>query len=72
MVGPGDETIPQSKPLLGQIVKQGRVVKPTLDLHHCRRYFQAEFARLPAANRALYIPARYTVEDQPQYAANSI
>jgi hypothetical protein len=61
-----DEKIPQSKPLLGQVVKQGRVVTPTIDLHGCRRHFQAEFAKLPAAYKALDEPARYPVEVSPK------
>ncbi len=65
IIGLRDEKIPQSKPLLGQVVKQGRVVTPTVDLHRCRRRFQAEFARLPAEYKALHEPARYSVEVSP-------
>jgi nicotinate phosphoribosyltransferase len=60
-----DETIPQSTPLLGQVVKQGRGVAPITDLHHCRRKFRSEFALLPAAYKALRAPARYPVEVSP-------
>lgn len=65
IIGLRDEKIPQSTPLLGQVVKQGRGVKPIVDLPDCRRHFQAEFARLPAAYKALHEPARYSVEVSP-------
>ncbi len=65
IIGLHDETIPQSTPLLGQVVKQGRVVVPTDDLPGCRRRFKAEFARLPAEYKALHEPARYSVEVSP-------
>lgn len=65
IIGLRDEKIPQSKPLLGQVMKQGRVVTPTVDLPSCRRHFQAEFARLPAAYKALHEPACYSVEVSP-------
>jgi nicotinate phosphoribosyltransferase len=65
IIGLRDETIPHSKPLLGQVVKQGRVVTPPADLSSCRRRFQTEFARLPAACKALHEPARYPVEVSP-------
>jgi nicotinate phosphoribosyltransferase len=66
IIGLRDEKIPQSKLLLGQVVKQGRVVTPTVDLPGCRRHFQAEFARLPAAYKSLHEPARYPVEVSPK------
>jgi nicotinate phosphoribosyltransferase len=65
IIGLPDETIPQSKPLLGLVVKQGRVVTPIADLPSCRRRFQTEFARLPSAYKALLQPARYPVEVSP-------
>lgn len=65
IIGLRDEKIPHAKPLLGQVVRQGRVVTPTVDLPSCRRHFQAEFARLPAAYKALHEPARYSVEVSP-------
>jgi nicotinate phosphoribosyltransferase len=66
IIGLRDEKIPQSKSLLSQVVKQGRVVTPTIDLPSCRRYFKAEFARLPAAYKALHEPSRYPVEVSPK------
>ena len=65
IIGLRDEKIPNAKPLLSQVVKQGRVVTTTGDLPSCRRHFQAEFARLPAAYKALHEPARYSVEVSP-------
>lgn len=66
IIGLRDEKVPQAQPLLGQVVKQGRVVTPTVDLHSCRRHFQAEFAKLPAAYKALHEPSRYPVEVSPK------
>jgi nicotinate phosphoribosyltransferase len=65
IIGFRDEKIPQSKPLLDAVVKQGRVVASPIDLDSCRRRFQSEFARLPAAYKALHEPERYPVEVSP-------
>jgi nicotinate phosphoribosyltransferase len=65
IIGLRDEQIPQSKPLLEAVLKQGRILVPIADLKSCRQHFQAEFARLPDAFKALSDPARYSVEVSP-------
>lgn len=52
-------------PLLRKVMEHGRLLHPLPSLDESRRYFLAEFARLPQAYKALRAPLRYPVHLTP-------
>lgn len=59
------EAIPESTPLLQAVMANGQITRPRPKLSECRDYFQAQFARLPAAHKALRDPTPYPVSLSP-------
>jgi nicotinate phosphoribosyltransferase len=56
-----DERISEGSPLLAPVMAGGRITRPLPTLNECRDYFQAQFARLPAAHKSLQDPTPYPV-----------
>jgi hypothetical protein len=52
-------------PLLQPVMANGRITRPLPSLAECRDYFQDQFARLPAAHKALQDPTPYPVSLSP-------
>jgi nicotinate phosphoribosyltransferase len=63
------EQMPGGRPLLRQVMKEGRILGPLPTLQELRRHFQEEFARLPEPYKDLHSPAKYTVEVSPGIAS---
>ena len=59
------ESIPGGTPLLQPVMAGGRITRPLPTLSECRDYFQAQFARLPAAHKVLQDPTSYPVSLSP-------
>ncbi len=64
-----DEEVSGGRPLLRQVMKEGRILGPLPTLQELRRRFQEEFARLPEAYKDLRAPATYPVEVSPGIAS---
>jgi nicotinate phosphoribosyltransferase len=60
-----DEAMPAGTPLLQPVMANGRSIRPLPALTESRDYFQAQFARLPEAHKALQDPSRYPVSLSP-------
>jgi hypothetical protein len=63
------EAIPGGTPLLEPVMANGRITRPLPDLPESRDYFQHQFARLPAAHKALQAPTPYPVSLSPGLTA---
>jgi nicotinate phosphoribosyltransferase len=61
IIGLRDENNPQAKPLLEQVMDQGRLLRPHPQLKTCREYFLSELKRLPMNYRSLSHPPVYPV-----------
>ncbi len=59
------EAMPAGTPLLQPVMANGRITRPQPSLRECRDYFQDQFARLPAAHKALQDPTPYPVSLSP-------
>jgi nicotinate phosphoribosyltransferase len=55
------EAMPAGTPLLQPVMANGRITRPLPSLTESRDYFQAQFARLPEAHKALQDPTPYPV-----------
>ncbi len=64
-----DEAIPETVPLLQQVMAHGQVVQPLPTLAASREYFLKEFAKLPMNYKSLENPALYPVQISPGLAA---
>ena len=69
IIGLRKENIPQAKPLLEQVMDQGRLLRPHPPLKTCREYFLSELKRLPMNYRSLSQPPVYPVRISPALAA---
>jgi nicotinate phosphoribosyltransferase len=49
-------------PLLLQVMRDGKRISPSPRLHDVREYAKQELAKLPAGNRRLHNPAKYSVQ----------
>jgi nicotinate phosphoribosyltransferase len=68
IIGLRNENIPQAKPLLEQVMDQGRLLRPHPPLKTCREYFLSELKRLPMNYRSLSHPPVYPVRISPDLA----
>jgi nicotinate phosphoribosyltransferase len=68
-IGLREETIPQARPLLEPVVRQGRLARPHPTLPACREYFLSDLKRLPMKYQSLHQPAAYPVGLSPALAA---
>ena len=60
-----DEAVSAGSPLLETVMQGGRITRPLPALQANRDYFRGQFARLPAAYKAIQDPARYPVSLSP-------
>ena len=63
------ETMAGAEPRLQPVMRQGRRISPPVALEDSRRFFQAEFARLPDTYKDLTAPAPFPVDLSPGLAA---
>jgi len=55
------EAMPEGTSLLQPVMANGRIIRPLPSLRESREYFKDQFARLPAAHRAIQDPTPYPV-----------
>ena len=60
-----DEAVAGGEPRLKPVMRRGGIIRPQPDLHDSRKYFQAQFARLPEPYKALEEPPSYPVALSP-------
>jgi nicotinate phosphoribosyltransferase len=59
------EAMPEGTPLLQPVMANGRIIRPLPSLRESRDYFKDQFARLPAAHKAIQDPTPYPVSLSP-------
>ena len=60
-----DEAVAGAEPRLFPVMRRGEIIRPQPDLNDSRKYFQAQFARLPEPYKALQEPPSYPVALSP-------
>jgi nicotinate phosphoribosyltransferase len=60
-----DEPVAGAQPLLLPVMRDGKILAPPPTLKEARAYCKEQFARLPAAYKALKAPAAYPVDRSP-------
>jgi nicotinate phosphoribosyltransferase len=65
VIGRADESLPDASPLLSEVLRDGKRLRPDPTLEELRARFAQEFAHLPDRCKALRSPARYEVRISP-------